>query len=76
MEVFTWSASGAIITEASASSFPSVAVYVPDTSRRTNPMAFMSNVLYACSILYKTQLPFLVGMDWPGFGNLAPRKAK
>ncbi|XP_027564480.1 uncharacterized protein LOC113981333 isoform X1 [Neopelma chrysocephalum] len=50
MEVFTWSASGAIITEASASSFPSVAVYVPDTSRRTNPMAFMSNVLYACSL--------------------------
>ncbi|XP_027554534.1 basic proline-rich protein-like [Neopelma chrysocephalum] len=31
-----------------ASSFPSVAVCVPDTSGRTNPIAFMSNVLYAC----------------------------
>ncbi|XP_027597537.1 GPN-loop GTPase 1-like isoform X2 [Pipra filicauda] len=76
MEVFTWSASGIIITEASAPSFPSVAVSVPDTSGRTNPVAFMSNVLFACSILYKTKLPFLVGMDWPGFGSLAPRKTK
>ncbi|XP_027546219.1 uncharacterized protein LOC113970974 [Neopelma chrysocephalum] len=48
MEVFAWSASGTILTEASASSFPSVALCVPDTSGRTNPMAFMSNVLYAC----------------------------
>ncbi|XP_051632160.1 protein piccolo-like [Manacus candei] len=28
----------------------------------------------ACSILSKTKLPFLVGMDRLGFGNLAPRK--
>ncbi|XP_027541718.1 GPN-loop GTPase 1-like [Neopelma chrysocephalum] len=62
MEVFAWSASGTIITKASASSFPSVAVCVPDTSGRTNPMAFMSNVLYACSILCKTKLPFVVVM--------------
>ncbi|XP_051667736.1 GPN-loop GTPase 1-like isoform X2 [Manacus candei] len=61
--------------EALASFFPSVAVDVLDTSRRTNPVAFMSNVLCACSILSKTNLPFLVGMDRPGFGNLAPRKS-
>ncbi|XP_051645276.1 uncharacterized protein LOC127471020 isoform X23 [Manacus candei] len=38
-------ASGAILTEALAASFPSVAVGVPDASGRTNPVAFMSNVL-------------------------------
>uniref|UniRef100_A0A8B9ISK5 GPN-loop GTPase n=1 Tax=Amazona collaria TaxID=241587 RepID=A0A8B9ISK5_9PSIT len=62
-QVFTWSASGAIITEALASSFPSVVVYVMDTSRSTNPVTFMSNMLYACSILYKTKLPFIVVMN-------------
>ncbi|OXB55589.1 hypothetical protein ASZ78_005138 [Callipepla squamata] len=48
IEVFTWSASGTIITEALASSFPSVVVYVMDTSRSVNPITFMSNMLYAC----------------------------
>ncbi|XP_068257855.1 GPN-loop GTPase 1 isoform X1 [Nyctibius grandis] len=63
IEVFTWSASGTIITEALASSFPSVVIYVMDTSRSTNPITFMSNMLYACSILYKTKLPFIVVMN-------------
>ncbi|XP_013882390.1 GPN-loop GTPase 1 [Austrofundulus limnaeus] len=63
IEVFTWSASGSIITEALASSFPCVVIYVMDTSRSTNPVTFMSNMLYACSILYKTKLPFIVAMN-------------
>ncbi|XP_075870683.1 GPN-loop GTPase 1 [Nelusetta ayraudi] len=63
IEVFTWSASGTIITEALASSFPCVVVYVMDTPRSTNPVTFMSNMLYACSILYKTKLPFIVVMN-------------
>uniref|UniRef100_A0A8C3RW12 GPN-loop GTPase n=1 Tax=Chelydra serpentina TaxID=8475 RepID=A0A8C3RW12_CHESE len=63
IEVFTWSASGTIITEALASTFPSVVVYVMDTSRSTNPVTFMSNMLYACSILYKTKLPFILAMN-------------
>lgn len=63
IEVFTWSASGAIITESLAASFPTVVVYVMDTSRCTNPVTFMSNMLYACSILYKTKLPFIVVMN-------------
>uniref|UniRef100_A0A2I3RXA6 GPN-loop GTPase n=1 Tax=Pan troglodytes TaxID=9598 RepID=A0A2I3RXA6_PANTR len=46
IEVFTWSASGTIITEALASSFPTVVIYVMDTSRSTNPVTFMSNMLY------------------------------
>ena len=38
-------------------------VYVMDTVRSTNPVTFMSNMLYACSILYKTKLPFIVAMN-------------
>uniref|UniRef100_A0A3Q3JN81 GPN-loop GTPase n=2 Tax=Monopterus albus TaxID=43700 RepID=A0A3Q3JN81_MONAL len=63
IEVFTWSASGTIITEALASSFPCVVIYVMDTSRSVSPVTFMSNMLYACSILYKTKLPFIVVMN-------------
>lgn len=63
IEVFTWSASGTIITEALASSFPTIVIYVMDTSRSTNPVTFMSNMLYACSIMYKTKLPFIVVMN-------------
>lgn len=63
IEVFTWSASGAIITEALASSFPTIVVYVMDTSRSISPVTFMSNMTYACSILYKTKLPFIVAMN-------------
>eukprot|EP00051_Salpingoeca_urceolata_P006241 m.82786 g.82786 ORF g.82786 m.82786 type:complete len:366 (+) comp14743_c0_seq2:186-1283(+) len=60
IEVFTWSASGAIITEALAGTFPTVIAYVVDTPRCVNPVSFMSNMLYACSILYKTRLPFVL----------------
>jgi len=63
IEVFTWSASGSIITEALASQFPTIVIYVVDTVRSVNPVTFMSNMLYACSILYKTKLPFIVVMN-------------
>ncbi|OJA16647.1 hypothetical protein AZE42_04042 [Rhizopogon vesiculosus] len=60
IEIFTWSASGAIITDAVASSFPTVVAYIIDTPRTTAPATFMSNMLYACSIMYKTKLPFIL----------------
>ncbi|KAH0580417.1 hypothetical protein H2248_001920 [Termitomyces sp. 'cryptogamus'] len=60
IEIFTWSASGAIITDAVASSIPTVVAYIIDTPRTTAPATFMSNMLYACSILYKTKLPFIL----------------
>lgn len=64
IEVFNWSASGAIITETLASHFPTVIVYVMDTVRSVKPVTFMSNMLYACSILYKTnKLPLIVVMN-------------
>jgi GPN-loop GTPase len=60
IEIFTWSASGSIITDAIASSLPTCIAYVIDTPRTTAPATFMSNMLYACSILYKTKLPFVL----------------
>jgi len=63
IEVFTWSASGNIITESLASLFPTIIVYVMDSVRSTNPVTFMSNMLYACSILYKYKLPFIVALN-------------
>jgi len=60
IEIFTWSASGAIITELFASSFRTVVAYVVDTPRCVHAQTFMSNMLQACSILYKSQLPLLL----------------
>lgn len=60
IEVFTWSASGTIITDSIASTVPTVLLYIVDTPRNESPSTFMSNMLYACSIMYKTQLPFLL----------------
>ncbi|KOB66653.1 XPA-binding protein 1, partial [Operophtera brumata] len=51
------------VSEALAASCPTVVVYVMDTVRSVSPVTFMSNMLYACSILYKTRLPFIVVMN-------------
>ncbi|KAF9887772.1 hypothetical protein FE257_009578 [Aspergillus nanangensis] len=60
IEVFVWSASGSIFLETLASSFPTVIAYVIDTPRSSSTSTFMSNMLYACSILYKTKLPMIL----------------
>jgi GPN-loop GTPase len=60
IELFTWSASGAIISESLSVSYPAVVLYIIDTPRSTSPTTFMSNMLYAVSILYKTKLPFVL----------------
>ena len=63
IEVFTWSASGTIITETLASTTPTVILYVMDVAKCTSPVTFMSNMMYACSILYKTELPFVIVLN-------------
>ena len=78
IEVFTWSASGSIITETLASTIPTVSLfpasfanrfvfqvilYVMDVAKCTSPVTFMSNMMYACSILYKTELPFVIVLN-------------
>ncbi len=61
IEAFTWSASGSIITSALASSFPTVLAFVVDTPRCAVSLnTFMSNMLYACSMFYRTRLPLIV----------------
>ncbi|KAK4150771.1 hypothetical protein C8A00DRAFT_45889 [Chaetomidium leptoderma] len=60
IEVFVWSASGSILLDSLASSFPTVLAYIIDTPRTASTSTFMSNMLYACSILYKTKLPMIV----------------
>lgn len=61
IEVFVWSASGNILLSSLASSFPTVIAYIIDTPRTTeNTSTFMSNMLYAISILYKTKLPMIL----------------
>lgn len=60
IEVFVWSASGSILLDSLASSFPTVIAYIIDTPRTSSTSTFMSNMLYACSILYKTKLPMIL----------------
>ncbi|KAI1456343.1 hypothetical protein F4805DRAFT_228375 [Annulohypoxylon moriforme] len=60
IEVFVWSASGQILLESLASTFPTVIAYIIDTPRTASTSTFMSNMLYACSILYKTKLPMIL----------------
>jgi len=63
IEAFTWSAGGQIIAELLGSSFPTTVLYVTDTPRCTSPTTFMSNMLYACSILFKTHLPVVCAFN-------------
>ncbi|KAF2667903.1 ATPase NPA3 [Microthyrium microscopicum] len=63
IEVFVWSASGDIILGSLASSFRTVIAYIIDTPRSTSTSTFMSNMLYACSILYKTKLPMILVLN-------------
>lgn len=63
IETFTWSASGAIITESLAMVMPAVVIFVVDTMRSESAMTFVSNMLYACSIMYKTRLPMIIAFN-------------
>lgn len=63
IEVFTWSASGNLITDMLVAAYPTVLLYAVDTPRCKSPVTFMSNMLYSCSILYKSRLPFVVAFN-------------
>ena len=67
IEIFTWSASGAIITDAVASALPTVIAYIVDTPRAVAPATFMSNMLYACRYVV-IAAPFVPG---PGLCRFA-----
>jgi GTPase SAR1 family protein len=63
IEVFSWSASGQVITDTLALTYPTIITYVVDTDRCKNPNTFMSNMLYALSIMYKSRLPMVVAFN-------------
>ena len=63
IEAFTWSASGQLIAESLASTFATNVVYVVDTPRTSAPATFMSNMVYACSILHKYRLPLTAAFN-------------
>lgn len=60
IEAFSQSASGQIITESLACTFPTLNLYIADTVRCENPNTFTSNMMYSLSILYKSKLPLLI----------------
>lgn len=64
IEAFTWSASGTIVTSALATTFPTVLAFVVDTPRcAASVHTFMSNMLYACSMLYRAKLPLVIVLN-------------
>lgn len=63
IEAFTWSASGQLIAESLASTFATCVVYVVDSPRSASPATFMSNMVYACSLLHKLRLPLVAAFN-------------
>jgi len=63
IEIFMWSASGSIISDGLAALFPTVMVYVTDLVNCMMPLTFISNMSYACSILYKSRLPLVIALN-------------
>ena len=60
LEVFSWSASGKLISDSFAIIYPTILIYIVDIPRCQNPNTFASNMLYAISIMYKMKLPLLI----------------
>ena len=63
LEVFSWSASGKLISDSFSLIFPSILIYIIDLPRCSNPNTFCSNMLYALSIMYKMKLPLLIAFN-------------
>lgn len=62
IEAFAWSASGGLITEALASTFKTVVLFVVDVPRCTKTATFVSTMLYACSVLYRSGVPMVLAL--------------
>lgn len=60
LEVFSWSASGKLISDSFSVTFPTVLIYIVDIPRCNDPNTFASNMLYAISIMYKMRLPLVL----------------
>lgn len=60
LEVFSWSASGKLISDSFSLINPTIHIYVVDIPRCSNPNTFASNMLYAISIMYKMRSPLML----------------
>ena len=63
IESFTWSSAGQIMTSLLATSFPTHLTYIVDTARCSSPSTFMSNMLYALSMSFRSRLPLQVVLN-------------
>lgn len=62
IEAFAWSASGGMITQELSTAFPTVVLFVVDVPRCSKAATFVSTMLYACSILYRSGLPVVLAL--------------
>jgi GTPase SAR1 family protein len=62
IEAFAWSASGGMITQELAAAFPTVILFVVDVPRCGHTPTFISTMLYACSILYRSGRPIVLAL--------------
>lgn len=70
IEIFAWSASGSIMTDALAASLPTCVLFVMDSPRCSSPpTALVANLLQAASILYRTRLPLLLAFNKADVGG-------
>lgn len=70
IEIFAWSASGSIMTDALAASLPTCVLFVVDSPRcAAPPTALVANLLQAASILYRTRLPLLLAFNKADVGG-------
>ena len=70
IEIFAWSASGSIMTDALAASLPTCILFVMDSPRCASPpTALVANLLQAASILYRTRLPLLLAFNKADVGG-------
>ena len=70
IEIFAWSASGSIMTDALAASLPTCILFVMDSPRCSSPpTALVANLLQAASILYRTRLPLLLAFNKSDVGG-------
>lgn len=60
IEAFTWSACGQVVTTTLATEGPCLLTYVIDTVRVKDPNSFMSNMLYALSVFFRSKLPIIL----------------
>jgi GTPase SAR1 family protein len=62
IEAFAWSASGGMITQELAAAFHTIVLFIVDIPRCSHPPTFISTMLYACSILYRSGLPVVLAL--------------